>query len=150
MVLLRNITYIFGLTLLYTLLTGCLPNYHKIDFLKKPCFKPFRNYTYSLCSEMDVKVDEKTVKVPAGFKTDLASIPKILWPIIAPHKASMVYPAILHDYQYSFPGNISRQEADDVYYYAMLEEGNSMEEAAGLYFGARFFGKTFFNGKKNA
>ena len=43
------------------------------------------------------------VRIPAGFVTDFASIPRPLWPLLSPTGILMI-PAILHDwyYQYNF------------------------------------------------
>jgi hypothetical protein len=72
------------------------------------------------------------IEIPAGFKTDLASIPRILWSIIAPFELSLAAP-IVHDYLYNHAGlatNTSeglivftRKEADVLLYKIALREG---------------------------
>jgi hypothetical protein len=49
-----------------------------------------------------------TVTVPAGFVTDLASVPRIFWNIISPH-GDHIRAAIIHDYMYAnqWPKDIS-------------------------------------------
>ncbi|AUX78708.1 DUF1353 domain-containing protein [Sinorhizobium fredii] len=61
----------------------------------------------------------KDVKVPRGFVTDLASIPRPLWSIL-PRQARYTYPAVLHDFLYWFQP-CEREEADDVLRLAMEE-----------------------------
>jgi len=46
-----------------------------------------------------------TLVVPAGFLTDLASIPRFVWWLIAPFELSIAAP-IVHDYLYTFGGKI--------------------------------------------
>ena len=48
---------------------------------------------------------DRTAKViiPKGFKCDLASVPRILWPIIAPFELSEAAP-LVHDYLYRNAG----------------------------------------------
>ncbi len=40
-------------------------------------------------------------QIPAGFKTDFASIPRLFWAVIAPSDSTILVPAIAHDYLYS-------------------------------------------------
>jgi hypothetical protein len=52
--------------------------------------------------------------VPKGFETDLASIPRLLWPCVAPFELSCVAP-IVHDFLYQHGGQITtRHEGVDV------------------------------------
>jgi hypothetical protein len=65
--------------------------------------------------------------VSAGFVTDLSSIPRWLWWIIAPMELSTVAP-IAHDYLYSHGGvvpgfpAVSRAETDRIFYDLMKRE----------------------------
>ena len=57
------------------------------------------------------------ITVPAGFKTDMASIPRFFWRVLPPigryDKA-----AVVHDYLYHFNG-VTRKQADDILLEAM-------------------------------
>lgn len=73
----------------------------------------------------DPKTD-KTYRVPTGFTTDLASIPRPLWALFPPF-GLYSRAAILHDYQYhlgrkGLPGP-SRKEADLLFKQVMHELG---------------------------
>jgi len=46
----------------------------------------------------------KSLTVAAGFRFDLASIPRPLWPIVAPFELSIAAP-LLHDYLYRWKGD---------------------------------------------
>lgn len=83
--------------------------------------------------------------IPKGFKTDLASIPRLFWSIVAPiGKHSLA--AILHDFLYSegFKLGISRKEADQIFYEAMLKSHVAKITAFILWFFVRIFGKRFY------
>ena len=57
-------------------------------------WKLHRSFTYHIGG----KYSKKFVRVPAGFKTDFASIPKFLWWL--PYWAKFNKASILHDYLY--------------------------------------------------
>lgn len=56
------------------------------------------------------------VTIPAGYQTDLASSPKLLWLILAPHELGFTATTI-HDFlcDHGAEHGISREEADDVF-----------------------------------
>lgn len=88
----------------------------------------------------------KRVTVPAGFETDLASVPRI--PIFyllfggASEEA-----AVIHDYLYS-GGIVSRAVADEVFAEAMKAEGVARWRRGPMWFGVRAFGWLHFGEKK--
>lgn len=61
----------------------------------------------------------KKVRVPVGFVTDFASIPRIFWSLLPPD-GLYTYPAIVHDYLY-WEQPVKRSEADDILRYAMQD-----------------------------
>lgn len=67
-----------------------------------------------------------TFTVPAGFETDLASIPRPFWAIpgFSPFDR-IARPAVLHDYLYTFGAiaGYTRADADDILAAAMLADG---------------------------
>lgn len=78
------------------------------------------------------------VTVPAGFRTDFASVPRA--PVMfwlsggSAHQAS-----VIHDYLYS-TGQVSRGEADAVLLEAMAAEGVPSWRRWGMYLAVRVFG----------
>lgn len=61
------------------------------------------------------------IVVPAGFRTDLLSIPRILWPLLAPTGPGA--PAALpHDWLYAI-GEGPRERADRIFLDAQLDSG---------------------------
>ena len=78
-----------------------------------------REFTYRLGSQWS----NKYIHVPAGFVTDFASIPKFIMPFL-PWWAKYQKGAILHDWlylvKYMMGRNVTRKEADDIFYEAMM------------------------------
>lgn len=56
-------------------------------------------------------------KVPKGFQTDFASVPKPLWALFSPF-GKYTQAAVLHDWLYKGNGVSSRKEADALFYEA--------------------------------
>ena len=70
------------------------------------------------------------VSVPVGFKTDLASIPRILPITYALTGGTAIKAALIHDYIYHYPvyhndkrKRLPRHLCDDIFYQIMCEEG---------------------------
>ena len=78
------------------------------------------------------------IKVPAGFRTDLASVPRAIWSITSsPSEAAEA--AVVHDYLYATK-KVSRKEADQILYdLAKPIVGNYRARLAWLL--VRLFGK---------
>lgn len=86
---------------------------------------------------------KRTITVPSGFKTDLASIPQVLWNILPP-VGSYDHAAVLHDFLYQF-GGVTRAEADGVLNEAMeLAQVNRVKRWA-IYSGVRVGGWVVWN-----
>lgn len=137
----------YAISFVFGLMAGCTnaqTRVHTVEWIKKPCIEPITNYDYNICQSLEVRVDDKLITIPKGFITDLASIPKPLWPVLAPQYAGFVYPAILHDFFYRCPDNVTREYADDVFYYALKAEGISTYTAYKLWLGVRTFGGSHF------
>src|SRR5690606_25480873 len=66
---------------------------------------------------------ERSFTVPAGFLTDLASIPRAFRWLLHQNGRSR-FPAVLHDYLYR-TNAVSRAEADSIFYRALKSEGVS-------------------------
>ena len=88
------------------------------------------------------------IRVPAGFVTDFASIPRIARPIITGHKHSRM-PAVIHDYLYAHAiGN--RADADQVFRLAMVEAGMPSWKVYIAWAAVRAGGWMFWRDKKMA
>lgn len=128
----------------YLLLCACSTN-HKIDIPKPPCLYPFVDYNFTICQPFYYLVDGQRHVVPMGFTTDLASVPRILWSIYSPNKANTIPPAVIHDYLYFCPGEMSRSEADSIFYDALIYKHVNTRTAFKYWIAVRAFGFTHFN-----
>jgi len=83
------------------------------------------------------------IEVPAGFVTDLASIPRELrgmFDVNGPARR----PGVLHDFLYC-ARHISRLEADELLYRALVAEGMSEFTAKFYFFGVRAGGQVHWD-----
>lgn len=129
------------------MLASCVLPYrkdHNIVFLNEACIKPYQRYDYHTCDKLGVLIDGKKYVVPKNFKTNLASIPRLLWPFLAPQYSGFIAPAILHDFLYHCHSNMDRKFADEVLYSALLIEGVSKPTATKFYLAVRIFGRLHF------
>lgn len=124
-------------------LIGCTKHY-QIEFINEPCLIPVEHYDFKLCSDFMVRVDHTIYNIPKGFKTDLASVPRLLWAFYAPQDARTIPAAILHDYMYRFNVNVTRKQADDIFFHALVKGGTSHRTAIKYYLGVRCFGRSSF------
>lgn len=83
----------------------------------------------------DGEVKYKSVEVPSGFVTDLASIPQIFWSAL-PRDGKYIFPAIIHDYMY-WVQDRPREEADDIFRIGMTEFGISSVLINAIYWSVR-------------
>jgi hypothetical protein len=116
----------------------------KAGIIGKVCIRPFKDYRFSTCFDLYFYVNDKKLFVPAGFKTDLASIPRIFWSIVAPYNAHLIAPAIIHDWLYSQKTEFNRKEADIIFYTLLIKNGMSRFLSSIMYYCVRIFGKSHF------
>ena len=81
---------------------------------------------------------KKTVTVPAGTVTDLASIPAAVW-LLIPKTGKWDAPAVVHDVLYT-SGEFVKEEADYVLYEAMSVMGVGAARKWAIYYGVHMFG----------
>lgn len=125
------------------LLCSCSSTY-KIEIPKPPCLYPFVDYDFTLCQPFVYILNDKVLFVPMGFTTDLASVPRFLWSIYSPNKANTIPAAIIHDYLYFCPGNLSRSEADAIFYSALIYKNVGVITAYKYWASVRLFGRSHF------
>lgn len=118
---------------------------HPITFINEACIKPHKRYHYLICEPIHIKVDDLEITIPAGFNTDLATIPRWLWSFLSPSYSGFVGPSILHDYLYMCPGNLSREYVDQVFYSGLLKNGVSSFTASKMFYAVRLFGHKNFS-----
>ena len=101
------------------------------------------DYRFMLLAPFEYHVgsfpSEEAIKVPAGFVTDLASVPRVLWSILPPH-GRYAKAAIVHDYLYDY-GIGTRKRADDIFLEGMEVLGVPKWRRYVMYWAVRMFGR---------
>ena len=84
--------------------------------------------------------------VPANFRNDLASVPRVAWPAIDPTN-DVAFAAIVHDWLYATRGcvrpwlaKITRAKADAVFYRALRVNGVGYFRAQSMWLAVRMGG----------
>ena len=118
----------------------------------------------------DVLVRDWTVRdvcgyrftVPAGSTTDGASIPRFMWRVCgSPWDVPREYAALLHDWLYdakdgdpdkdgAWPCDVSRKDADEIYYSLLRHFGIPAWKAKLEYWAIRLFGRSHYKGELDA
>jgi len=117
---------------------------YEVDVIEKSPLFPYQEYDYLTTEDTIYNINKESSVVPAFYRTDFASIPKALWFIDAPYKSSFVYPSIWHDYNYSCPEKRTRKEIDDMFFWLLRNEGNSLYSSLKMYIAVRIFGRSHF------
>lgn len=142
----KFIAGVLAIAPLLLLLTGC-PQQYKIKADDNICLEPYKNYTYLLCDNLIVEINDHPIELPVLFKTDLASFPRPLWSIYSPAKSEYMMPAIIHDYLYSCESTYSRIAADDIFYNLLRHNHVPYFRAYLFYGGVRLFGEKHYHVK---
>jgi len=82
---------------------------------------PADNEEFILAEDLVYEGNQDTFVIPAGFITDFASVPRILWNLFPPY-GKYTKAAVVHDYHYINQG-ISREDADGIFRRMMRELG---------------------------
>lgn len=90
------------------------------------------------CFDMGVKGSGLTIIVPAGFSTDLASVPRWLWWLFAPFDPRCAAAAVLHDYLRSWSG-FDPMTAHTLFLDAMLILGVERWKATAMFLAVVIF-----------
>lgn len=117
-----------------------------------------RTCTWTVAREFTSDALGWTIIVPRGFCSDLASIPRWLWWLVAPFELSLAAP-LVHDYAYAHGGRVmiltydrvrrytylSRGRVDRAFYELMREEGVWWWRRWAAYHAVRVFGAKHWN-----
>ncbi|EFO7853397.1 DUF1353 domain-containing protein [Salmonella enterica] len=82
------------------------------------------------------------ISVPAGFVTDLATIPRIFWTLLPPD-GKYAKAAIIHDYLYANALR-TKQEADLIFLDGMVVLGVPKWKRVIMYWSVRLFGRGMY------
>lgn len=100
------------------------------------------NYRWRLMEPFEFWLTDKpqdVIRVPAGYVTDLASVPRILWSLLPP-AGRYAKAAIIHDWMYDNALR-SKKEADLIFLDGMRVLGVSRWRRRLMYLAVRVFGK---------
>jgi hypothetical protein len=86
------------------------------------------------------------IVVPAGFETDLASIPRFFWRVLPP-LGTYSEPAVVHDWLYSVQSHV-RVLADKVLLEGMTVHNVPNWQRCSIYYSVRTFGWAAWNRAK--
>ena len=91
----------------------------------------------------DLTPERKYIKIPAGFETDFASIPKIFLPFLE-YRDKFNKAAVIHDWLYHSK-QFDRKLADRIFFEAMEVLGIAKWKRYLFYYIVRIFGWRYYN-----
>ncbi len=112
----------------------------RFEFLTARLFRLTEPFEYHIGDYPSHQV----IKVPAGFETDLASIPQLLWGLFPPDGV-YTKAAVIHDYLYS-TALVSRDQSDRIFLEAMQVLGVNPWTRFLIFAAVRLFGRPYFGG----
>lgn len=136
--------YLLNLFFFSFFLLSCTPK-HNITFLNEISLTPIDDNTFELNKNFYAFDGRRHYTVPKGFVSDFASIPQLLWPAFNPNEFKVIPPAILHDFMYACPNDVSRAEADSIFYSALIDNLVNPVKAYAYYIAVRLFGWKYYN-----
>ena len=96
----------------------------------------------NFCYEVGYLGSEELICVPTGFITDLASVPRLLWPIVNPTGSRISRGAVVHDYLYrsaAMREKYKRKDADRIIRNAIKAAGGPSSRAFIVWLALRMF-----------
>ncbi len=94
-------------------------------------------------SDIGFKGSALTIPAPAGFQTDLATVPRFLSWLFPPHDPRYAAAAVLHDYLYSWRSESGERfdlaTADGIFLEGMRILGVPEWKAMAMYLAVRFY-----------
>ncbi|EPE0659238.1 DUF1353 domain-containing protein [Escherichia coli] len=109
------------------------------------------NYRWRLMEPFEFWLTDNpqdVIRVPAGYVTDLASVPRILWSLLPP-AGRYAKAAIIHDWMYDNALR-SKKEADLIFLDGMRILGVSRWRRGLMYMAVRLFGRGSYDRKNTA
>lgn len=140
-----KVSIIIGIACILMSCSSLSMTHHTVEFFDKFCISPDKGYVYKLGNKVEVQVDDVVITIPKNFQTDLASIPRWYWSILSPNNSTLIAPAILHDYLYACDNYFNQQQADEIFYYALIKNGASNSVAYRMYIAVRLFGEAHYH-----
>lgn len=109
-------------------------------------------HRFELVEEFEYRVShqhcEDVIRVPIGFRTDFASVPRPLWSFLPP-VGLYAKAAVIHDYLYESKSR-SRKEADEIFLEAMVILGVPQWKRTLMFWAVRVFGPRYAHHEETA
>lgn len=103
------------------------------------------NPIYELIEPLGYWTGGRTYTAPAGYQTDLASIPRE-YQERPPHESPAARPGVIHDYLYT-SHEVPRSVADAIFREALAEEGVPLKQRLLMWLAVRLFGAAAYNAR---
>ncbi|GAB3320155.1 hypothetical protein GCM10027299_13460 [Larkinella ripae] len=109
-----------------------------------------RTSLWELVSSLQVELsDGSLLDIPAGYTTNFASVPRILWNILPPFGISVCIASLVHDYLYDTRKDgrdwKEKQRADKEFRHLLMKYNPEGETANKfMYVGVKLFGRKQF------
>lgn len=103
----------------------------------------------TLCEPFVYVLDDASdiaIRVPAGFTTDYASVPRMFWRLFLP-TGEYRFAAVIHDYLYSRQAKMPKVVADAIFYDAMRSLGVSVWRRIIVYGAVVLFGRAAYHSR---
>lgn len=81
--------------------------------IRRPVLKPFDKDRFELVSEYEYK----GIKIPAGYKTNGANVPRIFWSVFPPNSPEYLSAIVVHDWLCDLE---KYKQADEIFYEMMI------------------------------
>ncbi len=95
-------------------------------------------YTWTVMEEFVYVSPRIALRIPRGFETDFASIPRVIWRWMYPTDRRIGKPAVVHDFLYRTPAMVfTRQQADHELREAMNCVGANRFDRNAVYWAVR-------------
>lgn len=115
-------------------------------FVTDPDFRRGPRGNLRLVTSLDAIADGRRLHVPAGFLTDGASIPPLMWPVVGhPYSPSSLRAAILHDWLCRNPDAhaMPSPAVHRLFYASLRADGVAWLRAWAMWLAVRVFGPRF-------
>lgn len=98
-------------------------------------------YNFELADDYRLEIDEWVIEIPAGFRFNAASVPRVAWAVISPLDLGIIS-VLVHDWTYAGRPveGMSRSEADSLFKRLMKLEGVPWWKRQVAYGAVRAFG----------
>lgn len=112
-----------------------------------PCIKKNED-GFEVCKSTLFQVDSDFVLLPNGFKSKLDIIPGWYQGVADLSQQNILPSAMILSFLYDCPGELTREEADAIFYRLLISQGVSEYVAGKMHFAVRSFGGNKFNYEK--